>query len=268
MGAMELFKMKGKVSLVTGAGSGLGREFCEVLAEAGSDIVCSDINEDWAKETAEIVAGYGVKTQVIKTDVANHDDVKEMFSKVEQKFGKLDVLINNAGITTKSLILHEMPLEDWKRSTSINLTGVFMCMQEGIKMMLKNKKGSIINIASVCGMRALDPDILAQCNYAASKSGVIGLTKQGAVEYGPSGIRINVIAPGWHLGTRLGEAAGIVSDDEAKNMAFVKRMADKTPLKRTAEPAELKGLALFLASDASGFVTGSTFVQDGGWLCW
>ena len=267
MRTKDLFNMQGKVSLVTGAGCGLGREFCEVLAEEGSDIVCSDINEAWAKETAEIVAGYGVNTQVIKTDVANHDDVKEMFSKVEQKFGKLDVLINNAGVTTKSLRLHEMPLEDWNRVIGINLTSVFMCMQEGIKLMLKGKRGSIINISSVCGMRGVDPDILAACNYSATKSGVIGLTKQGAVEYGPSGIRVNVISPGWHLGTKLGEAAGIVGSEE-QNIAFVKKLSELTPMKRTGEPAELKGLALYLASDASSFVTGSVFVHDGGWLSW
>jgi len=266
MGALDLFQMKGKVSLVTGAGSGLGRVFCEVLAEAGSDVVC-DINEDWARETAKIIAEYGVKTLVIKADVVKQEEVKEMFSKVEQEFGKLDVLINNAGVATKSLRIHEMPLKDWNRVIGINLTGVFMCMQEGIKLMLKRKKGSIINIASVCGMRGVDPEILAACNYAATKSGMIGLTKQGAAEYGASGIRVNVIAPGWHLGTRLGEGAGIVGSEE-KNMALIKKITELTPMKRTGDPAELKGLALYLASDASSFVTGSVFVHDGGWLCW
>ncbi len=267
MGAQDLFQMKGKVSLITGAGSGLGRHFCDIVAEAGSDVVCADINEDWAKETAEIIAQYGVKTLVIKADVAKQEEVKEMFSKVEQEFGKLDVLFNNAGVTTQSLRIHEMPLKDWNRVIGINLTGVFMCMQEGLKLMLQRKKGSIINIASICGVGGVDPEILAASNYAATKSGVIGLTKQGAAEYGASGIRVNVIAPGWHLGTRLGEAAGIVGSEE-QNMELAKRIAALTPMRRTGDPAELKGLALYLASDASSFVTGSVFVHDGGWSCW
>lgn len=267
MGRLDMFKMKDKVSLVTGAGSGLGRIFCEILAEAGSDVVCSDINEDWAKETEEIIAEYGVRTLVIKADVVNQEEVREMFSKVKQEFGRLDVLINNAGITSKSLRIHEMPLEDWNRVVGINLTSVFICMQECIKLMLKNNKGSIVNIASVCGVGALNPEILAQCNYAAAKSGVIALTRQGAAEYGASGIRVNAIAPGWHLGTRLPEATGVAETEEQK-AAFMKRITDLTPLKRTGDPSELKGIALYLSSDASSFVTGSVFIQDGGWTCW
>ncbi len=267
MGVWDLFQLKGKVALVTGAGSGLGRVFCEAMAEAGGEVVCADINESWAKETEEIIARYGVKTLVIKADVSRQEDVKAMFSKVEKEFGKLDVLFNNAGVTTKSLQIHEMPLEDWNRVIGINLTGVFMCMQEGIKMMLRHKKGSIINIASVLGIVGVDPNLLALSNYAAAKSGVIGLTRQGAAEYGPFGIRINAIAPGWHLGTRLADGAGIIQTEE-EAITFAKKISELTPMRRVGEPVELKGLAIYLASDASSFVTGSVFVQDGGWSAW
>ena len=157
----DLFNLAGKVSLVTGAGSGLGRAFCEALAEYGSDLVCSDINEAWAKETAGIIAKYGVKTLVVKTDVSKQEEVKSLFGKIDQEFGRLDVLFNNAGITTKGVRLHERRLEDWKRVIAVNLTGTFLCMQEGIKLMLRQQRGSIINISSLLGFLATDPDILA-----------------------------------------------------------------------------------------------------------
>jgi NAD(P)-dependent dehydrogenase (short-subunit alcohol dehydrogenase family) len=119
--------------VVTGAGSGLGRILCEAMAEHGSDVVCSDINEAWAEETAAMIAKHGIKTLVVKADVSKQDEVKVLFRKVDQEFGKLDVLFNNAGIATKGVKIHEMRLEDWNKVIGVNLTGVFLCMQEGIK---------------------------------------------------------------------------------------------------------------------------------------
>jgi len=261
----NLFDLTGKVSLVTGAGSGLGRVFCDAMAEHGSDVVCSDINEAWAEETASMITKYGVKTVVVKTDVLKQDEVKALFRKVDQEFGKLDVLFNNAGIATKGAKIHEMRLEDWNKVIGVNLTGVFMCMQEGIKLMLRQKSGSIINIASMLGLVGAAPDILAIQHYIASKHGVIGLTKTAAVQYGPDNIRVNAIAPGFHAGTRLGDAE---ERTEEQTQAFVDRVTALTPLKRFGQPEELKGLAVLLASDASSFITGATFIQDGGWCAW
>jgi len=253
------------VSLVTGAGSGLGRVFCEVLAEHGSHVVCSDINEAWAKETADIIAKVGVKTVVVRADVSKQEEVKAMFRKVEQEFGKLDILFNNAGIATRGAKLHEMPLEDWTKVIDIDLTGVFLCMQEGIKLMLRQKSGSIINISSTLGLVASDPAILATSNYVAAKHGVIGLTKSAAVQYGPDNIRVNAIAPGFHGPTKLGD---VEKKSEEQAQAYMAEVIALTPMKRVAKPEELKGLAVYLASDASSFVTGATFVEDGGWCAW
>jgi NAD(P)-dependent dehydrogenase (short-subunit alcohol dehydrogenase family) len=265
MAKTNLFDLTGKVSLVTGAGSGLGRMFCEAMAEHGSDVVCSDINKAWAEETAGMIAKYGVKTIVVKTDVSKQDEVKALFQKVDQEFGKLNVLINNAGIATKGVRLHEMLLEDWNKVIGVNLTGTFLCMQEGIKVMLRQKSGSIINLSSVLGLIGADPEILAINHYVASKHGIIGLTKAAAAQYGPYNIRVNAIAPGFYAGTKLGDVEGRTSE-EAK--AWAEKVIPLTPMRRMAEPKELKGLAVFLASDASSFDTGSTYVTDGGWSVW
>jgi NAD(P)-dependent dehydrogenase (short-subunit alcohol dehydrogenase family) len=265
MSEKNLFNLAGKVSLVTGAGSGLGRAFCEALAEYGSDLVCADINEGWAKETAGIIAKYGVRTLVVKVDVSKQDEVKALFGKVDQEFGKLDVLFNNAGIADKGAKLHERRLEDWNRVIAVNLTGTFLCMQEGIKLMLQQKSGSIINISSILGVNALGPDILTVEHYAASKHGVIGLTKMAAAQYGSDNIRVNAIAPGFYAPTRLGATEGR-TEEEAK--AWAEKVTKIIPLGRFAKPEELKGLAVFLASDASSYVTGATYITDGGCVAW
>jgi len=265
MSETNLFDLTGKVALVTGAGSGLGRVFCEAMAERGSNVVCSDKSEAWAQETGSMIAKYRVKTVVIKADVSKQDEVKALFRKVDQEFGKLDVLFNNAGIATKGVRLHEMSLEDWNKVIGVNLTGTFLCMQEAIKLMLRQKSGSIINITSILGLVAATPDILAIQHYIASKHGIIGLTKTAAVQYGPDNIRVNAIAPGFYAGTKLGD---VEERTEAEAQAWAEKVIALTPMKRFAEPKELKGLAVLLASDASSFITGATYVTDGGWCAW
>jgi len=257
--------LTGKVSLVTGAGSGLGRAFSDALAEQGSDVVCADIDESWAAETAGMIAKYGVKTAVVKADVSKQDEVKALFRQVDRDFGKLDVLLNNAGITTKGTRLHEMAIDDWNKVIAVDLTGVFLCMQEGLKLMLRQKSGSIINIASVLGLVGTDPGILATSHYVAAKHGVIGLTKSAAVQYGVDNIRVNAIAPGFIGGTRLGD---VEKTSEEKSQAFLGKIVASTPMKRLGRPEELKGLIVLLASDAGSFITGVTHLVDGGWCAW
>ena len=265
MNATNMFNLTGKVSLITGAGSGLGRVFCETMAECGSDVICADINETWAEETAGMIAKYGAKTAVVKADVSQEIEVKALFRKVHQEFGKLDVLFNNAGLATKGAKLDEMSLEDWNKVISVDLTGVFLCMQQGIKLMLQQKRGSIINISSILGVVGMNPDILATSNYVAAKHGVIGLTKSAAAQYGQDNIRVNAIAPGFIEATRLSD---VEEDNKKQGQGSSTRVTELTPMKRLGKPEELKGLAALLASDASSFITGATFILDGGWCAW
>lgn len=263
----SLFDLSGCVAMVTGGGSGLGREFCNVLAEFGADIVCPDLNKDWAEETCEMIKEYGHKTFAIEADVSKYDHVQEVFKKVEESFGRLDILVNNAGITAPYLVIDQINIDDWHKVINVNLHGVFYCMKEGFRIMIKQKKGSIINIASIAGIGAVDPDIMASAHYVASKSAVIGLTKQGAAEYSQHGIRVNCIAPGWHGGTKLSESAGIRRTEEEKRISE-EMIAERIPMKRRGRPKELKSLLLYLASDSSSYMTGQIIAHDGGWTCW
>ena len=263
----KLFDLNGKVAVVTGGGSGLGREFCDVLAESGADVVCPDIYKDRAEETCEIIKKYGHKTLALQVDVSKYDQVQAMFRQVLSQFGKLDILVNNAGIAPPSVLIDQIELEDWHRVIDIDLHGVFYCLKEGLGIMKKQKIGSIINISSTLGFSAHEPDILAQAPYVAAKHAVIGLTKQAAAEYGQYGIRVNAIAPGFHRGTGLPESLKIKPSEEEGKKRYEIILA-RTPLGRTAEPKELKGLLLYLASDSSSFMTGEAVVYDGGITIW
>lgn len=264
MSSVKLFDISGRVSLITGGSSGLGRVFCEAMAESGSNVAFSyNTNEAGARETEAMVAKYGVKTLIVKADVSKPEEVKSLFSKVDQEFGKLDILFNNAGIHLRPPRIHEMPLEMWNEMIATDLTGTFLCMQEGIKLMLRQKKGTVINISSICGLVGTDTDVLDNCGYIAAKHGVLGLTKQGASEYATDGIRVNAIAPGF-FPSRIGRSAAR-SEEELKH--FVEWSSRLTPMRRWGDPSELKGIAIYLASDASSFTTGATFVVDGGWTC-
>jgi NAD(P)-dependent dehydrogenase (short-subunit alcohol dehydrogenase family) len=261
-----LFDLSGKVAMVTGGGSGLGREFCDILAEFGADVICSDLYKDRAEETCEIIKGYGHRTVAIGADVSIYDQVQAMFKQAEDAFGRLDILVNNAGIISRRCGIDQMDIQDWHRVLNVNVHGVFYCMKEGLRVMIKQKKGSIINIASITGLSGIDPEVGLMSPYVTSKSAVIGLTRQGAAEYGLYGIRVNAIAPGWHLGTRLSADAGVKRTEEEVN-SFKQLLSTRTPMRRTGEPKELKGLLLYLSSDASSFVTGQIVASDGGWTC-
>ncbi|MBI5584297.1 MAG: SDR family oxidoreductase [Deltaproteobacteria bacterium] len=263
--AKDLFNLQGKTALVTGASSGFGRSFALTLAEAGADVVISARNEERLAETEGLLKKTGVKVLKIVGDMSKPDDVSKMIDETVSRFKGLDVAVNNAGILTKPVQLHEMPYEEWQQVISVNLTGVFLCMQKEIAVMLKQPRGgSIINISSVLGLVGLDPDFNPRVNYIASKHGVIGLTRQGAVEYAANGIRVNAMAPAWHTGTSLGKARSDNQSAEEREQRE-KKMLDWTPMKRRGELAELQGLLLFLASDASTYTTGQVFVSDGGW---
>jgi NAD(P)-dependent dehydrogenase (short-subunit alcohol dehydrogenase family) len=261
----KLFNLEGKVALVTGAALGLGRSFAQTLAEVGADVVIADIDENHLDETEGILEATGRKVLKIVADVSKPRDVARMVDESVSNLGQLNIAVNNAGMITKPARFHEMPLEDWNKVISVNLTGVFLCMQKEIEVMLKQGNGgSIVNLSSVLGLVGLDPDLMPRVNYIASKHGVAGLTKQGAVEYAEYGIRVNAIAPSWHSGTALSKDRDRVQTTEEQDLRE-KRISALTPMKRRGRIDELQGLLLFLASDASAYATGQVFVSDGGW---
>jgi NAD(P)-dependent dehydrogenase (short-subunit alcohol dehydrogenase family) len=258
-----MFNLESKVAVVTGGGSGLGREFCEVLAEYGAKVVCVDIRLDRVEETCSILKKYGSETLAVQMDVSQYDQVQNLFRQVINKFGRLDILVNSAGVAPPVVLIDEIELEDWHRVINIDLNGVFYCLKESLGIMKKQGSGSIINISSVAGLIAVPPQGMPQAAYVAAKHAVIGLTKQAAAEFGQFGIRVNCIAPGLHLPTNLPESMGYKSAKD-KGKIDMALFTSNIPLRRAGAPGEMKGLLLFLASDASSYVTGATIVEDGG----
>lgn len=263
----DLFNLEGKVALVTGAGRGFGRAFSLALAEAGAHLVCAEKVPETLDETAALVRERGQRVLPLEVDVARPADVMRMSEDISSEYGQLDIAVNNAGMVHKPYRFHETPIEEWNRLMAINMTGVFLCMQREIKLMLLAQKGVIINIASILGLRGLVPELCPRVSYVAAKHAVIGLTKQAALEYAGDGIRVNAIAPGWFEGTAIArERLAGVEEEFYKERA--QRIIDATPMKRRGQIQELLGLLLYLASDASSFVTGQTFVIDGGWTAY
>ncbi|MGB4767055.1 MAG: SDR family NAD(P)-dependent oxidoreductase [Rugosibacter sp.] len=265
--SLNLFRLDHRVALVTGAGVGLGRVFARALATVGAKVVCADIDLVIAQETAQQITAAGGEALALRVDVSDEASVAKMVADTSAHFGTLDILINNAGIATPPLRVHEMPVADWDRLHSVNTRGIFLCTRAALPFMLPRKKGVVISIASIAGLGGVSPKTPAVAvNYSSSKAAVIGFTRQAAAEYGRDGIRFNAIAPGWHLGTQLGREA--LPPSEQAIQAFVATLNEATPLGRTGDPEELAGLLIYLASDASSFVTGQVIAHDGGWTAW
>ena len=239
----KLNDLTGRVAIVTGGGSGLGREFCDVLAEYGADVVCPDLYKDRADETCEIIKKYGHKSLAIQSDLSKYGQVQAMFKQVMDNFGRVDILVNNAGISVRSALIAEVDLKDWHDVIDINLHGVFYCMREGLEIMVKQKSGTVINIASIFGISVASPALMSVVPYIASKHAVVGLTKEAAGEYGQYGIRVNCIAPGFHFGTRLGQR-GQAPPRPVEPPRPRTELIERTPLGRTGEPKELRAIAL------------------------
>jgi NAD(P)-dependent dehydrogenase (short-subunit alcohol dehydrogenase family) len=257
MAERNMFDLSGRVALVTGGGSGIGRAYCEAMAEFGADVACNDIDEQTAQETVRLISKFRHRAIVIKADASKQDEIEYMVNRTVEEFGKLDIVFCNAGIAIPGNRIHEVLVEDWDCLMALNLRGVFLLMRAALRYMVKQKSGCIINTASIAGIRAggEGKGLTNIAIYSAAKAGVISLTKQAAVEYGKDGIRVNAIAPGYHR-------TGIVPPEMRKDMEDIH--VRNIPLGRIGMPEELKGLAVWLASDASSFVTGQTIVQDGG----
>ncbi len=260
-----LFDLSGKLAIVTGAGSGLGRVFALTFAQAGAQVVVADRDLARAEETTALIEEAGGQAVPDGTDVSDWSQVQALAEGIAESHGGAHILVNNAGIATHPNRLHQIPLEDWDELISINLTGVFYCCRAVIPLMLQAGGGSIINISSIAGLIGHYPGFsMLTANYSAAKAGLIGLTRQMAVEYAKDNIRANAIAPGWHGGTRLSERSR--ANLSNRHIAqFEDNITSLTPMGRRGLPEELGGLALYLASDASSFLTGQVIAHDGGW---
>jgi len=262
----QLFDLSGRVAIVTGGSIGLGRQMAEGLAEMGAHLVLCARKEERCRQAAEQLQQLGVKAIAVGCDVKNPASIQEMVEATLSQFGRIDVLINNAGISWGAPV-EEMRLEDWNKVIETNLTGTFLCAQAVGKVMIrqsrgknsagKNSAGKIINVASVAGLGGA-PAELPAIGYHASKGGVISFTKDLACKWASHNIQVNAIAPGWfptHMSNR------VLEHHEDLFLSHI-------PLRRFGNEHDLKGAAVFLASDASNYVTGHVLVVDGGQSAW
>jgi gluconate 5-dehydrogenase len=257
MSIRELFDLKGKVAVVTGGSRGLGKEIAVGLGEFGASLAITARREDWLSSTAKELENAGINCLPIVADISEPEGVKDMVSQTLDKLGRIDILVNNAGVVWASPP-EDMPLDKWDYVMNINARGTFICCQEVGRVMIKQKAGNIINISSAVGVSAVDPKSGQFISYQASKAGINIMTKQLAVEWGQHNIRVNAVAPSF-LSTRLTNA---LIDRTGDNMLRW------IPLGRIGKPEEIKGAVVFLASDASSYITGQVICVDGGTTAW
>ncbi len=241
--------LKDKVAIVTGGARGIGKEIALEFAREGANIAIADINSETLAQAEKEISSLGVGILTLSVDVTNSTQVEEMVNKTLDKFKKIDILINNAGITADTLLIR-MKEEDWDRVLAVNLKGTFNCIKAVAKVMIKQRSGRILSISSIIGLVGN----VGQANYAASKAGVIGLTKSAARELAPRGITVNAIAPGF-IQTEM----TAVLSEEVKS-----KMLEAIPLKKFGQPSDVASLAAFLASDAASYITGQVICIDGG----
>lgn len=240
---------EGKLALITGAARGIGKSIALRFAQAGADVVICDMDSASIESAVKELSAFKIKADGYLNDVTNLSQTAEMINKILDKFKKIDILVNNAGITRDNLILR-MTEDEWDKVIAVNLKGAFNCIKAASRQILKQKSGKIINIASIIGIMGN----AGQANYAASKAGIIGLTKAVAREFGSRNINVNAIAPGF-IETAM--TAKLPPDIRQK-------MMDQIPLARFGKPEDVANLCLFLASEDSSYITGQAFIIDGG----
>ena len=275
MSIQEKFDLRGRVAIVTGGVGLLGKEFCKTLAEAGASVVVADLDASASQETADTLTKSGYKALAVSVDITKSDSVSAMVEKVVSEFGRVDVLVNSAALDPKfdpdaakkgiaPGAFEDYPLDDWNAALNVNLTGMFLVTQACVKQMVEQgKKGSIINICSTYGLNGPDQRLYLKDGervafkpvyYTVTKAGVMGFTKYLAAYYAQTDIRVNALTPG-----------GVFNNHENY---FVKNYSAKTIMGRMAKKDEMNGALLFLASDASSYMTGNNVVVDGGWTAW
>ena len=275
MTIFDKFNLKDCVAVVTGGGGQLGYEFCKTLAEAGAAVVAADLNMDFAGKTATRLTEAGYTATAFPLDVTRLESTRELVAETVKQYGRLDILVNSAALDPKfdptaaekgiaPGAFEDYPLADWQAALNVNLTGMFLTTQASVKQMVaQGKKGSIINICSTYGLNGPDQRIYIKdgkrvaykpAYYTTTKAGVMGFTKYLAAYYAETEIRVNALTPG-----------GVYNNHEEY---FVKNYSAKTILGRMAKKDEMNGALLFLASEASSYMTGNNVIVDGGWTAW
>jgi NAD(P)-dependent dehydrogenase (short-subunit alcohol dehydrogenase family) len=257
MNVRQMFDLTGRVAIVTGGSIGLGQQIAEGLAEMGASLVLCARKLERCQQAAEELRKLGVRTLALSCNVASPEDVQRLVDATLAEFGTIDILVNNAGISWAAPV-EKMPLADWQKVLEINLTGTFLCMQAVGKVMLANKRGKIINMASVAGLSGAPAEVLQAVGYHASKGGVISLTKDVACKWAEHNIQVNAIAPGWFPTHMSGY---VIEHRKEELLRFI-------PQRRFGGEDDLKGAVVYLASDASDYVTGHVLVVDGGQSAW
>jgi len=262
-----LFDLSGKLAVVTGAGSGLGRDMALGLAEAGADVIIADLDPERGEEAAEKIRQKGKNSLSVPLDVSQPEQVEHLVEVAQEHFPKIDILVNNAGISIHAPTL-SCPLESWQRVFDVNTTGTFLCSQAVGRVMVDAGSGCIINIASVYGHVGVDLSLADSMDdgvpredlaYSASKGAVVSMTRALATYWAKYRIRVNAISPGMMRTDRL---------KVGKTREIWAGLSERTPLGRPGTGNDLKGAVVYLASDASAFVTGQVLCVDGGWLAW
>ncbi len=247
--------LNGKVALITGAGSGIGRAASVIFAREGAKLMLSDIVAEGGEETLRMVKEAGAEANFVRSDVSKLAEVEALVAKVISTWGRIDCAFNNAGIDGRMGKVTECTEENWNRTIAVNLSGVFFCMKAEIPHMLRQGGGAIVNTASAAGLTG-SPGLPA---YVASKHGVVGLTRAAAIEYGREKIRVNCVCPGPIRTPMLGRLLSARPEME-------QRFASAEPLKRLGEPAEIGEAVAWLCSDAASYVTGHAMSVDGGYM--